>query len=81
MSASLARVAQTYDFKRVGGGLLAQSPDARTVQASDLRIVTRLKPTKRKSRYAVRLARAKHVKSNAIVSARAAVRSASVRAR
>src|SRR6266853_552490 len=68
MSASLARAAQTYDFKRVGGGLLVQSPDARNVQASDLRTVTRLKPTQAQIAdllFAWRVA--KYVKSNAIV--------------
>ncbi len=68
MSASLARAAQTYDFKRVGGGVLMQTPDARNVQASDLRTVTRLKPTQAQIAdllFAWRVA--KFVKSNAIV--------------
>ena len=68
MSVSLARAAQTYDFKRVGGGLLVQSPDARNVQTSDLRTVTRLKPTQEQIfdlLFAWRVV--KHVKSNAIV--------------
>src|SRR5258708_8202602 len=45
MSVSLAHAVQTYDFKRVGGGLLGQSPDRRNVEASELRTVTRLKPS------------------------------------
>jgi len=68
MSVSLARAAQTYDFKRVGGGLLVQSPDTRNVQTSDLRTVTRLKPTQAQIAdllFAWRVA--KYVKSNAIV--------------
>src|SRR6266513_1586340 len=68
MSASLARAEQTYDFKRVGGGLLVQSPDARNVQTLDLRTVTRLKPTQAQIAdllFAWRVA--KYVKSNAIV--------------
>ncbi len=68
LSASLARTAQTYDFKRIGGGLLVQSPDARNAQASDLRTVTRLKPTQAQIAdllFAWRVA--KYVKSNAIV--------------
>ena len=68
LSVSLARAAQTYDFKRVGGGLLVQSPDARNVQTSGLRTVTRLKPTQAQIAdllFAWRVA--KYVKSNAIV--------------
>ena len=68
LSVSLARAAQKYDFKRVGGGLLVQSPDHRNVGASDLRTVTRLKPTPAQLAdllFAWRVA--KFVKSNAIV--------------
>jgi phosphoribosylaminoimidazolecarboxamide formyltransferase/IMP cyclohydrolase len=68
LSASLARAAQTYDFKRVGGGLLVQSPDSRNVETSDLRTVTRLEPTLAQIAdllFAWRVA--KYVKSNAIV--------------
>jgi len=68
MSVSLARAAQAYDFKRIGGGLLVQSPDARNEQTSDLRTVTRLKPTQAQIvdlLFAWRVA--KYVKSNAIV--------------
>ena len=32
--------AQAYDLKRIGGGLLVQSADSRTVQRSELRVVT-----------------------------------------
>ena len=46
------------DFKRVGGGLLVQSPDARDVVAGELRVVTRKAPTAAAARRpAVRLAR------------------------
>src|SRR5437773_11455566 len=68
MSVSPARAAQTYDFKRVGGGLLVQSPDRRNVEVSELRTVTRLKPTATQVAdllFAWRVA--KFVKSNAIV--------------
>jgi len=68
MSVRLARAAQRYDFKRVGGGLLVQSPDGRNVEASGLRTVTRLKPTAAQVAdllFAWRVA--KFVKSNAIV--------------
>jgi len=56
------------DLKRVGGGLLVQSPDARNVGAAELRTVTRLKPTEAQLAdllFAWRVA--KYVKSNAIV--------------
>jgi phosphoribosylaminoimidazolecarboxamide formyltransferase/IMP cyclohydrolase len=68
MSVSLARTAQTYDFKRVGGGLLVQYPDRQNVEASDLRTVTRLKPSPEQLAdllFAWRVV--KHVKSNAVV--------------
>ena len=68
LSVRLARAAQTYDFKRVGGGLLVQTPDDRAAEASDLRTVTRLKPTQGQLKdllFAWRVA--KYVKSNAIV--------------
>ena len=57
-----------YDTKRVGGGLLVQTPDAMNVQAGDLRIVTGKHPTPRQISdllFAWRVA--KFVKSNAIV--------------
>jgi phosphoribosylaminoimidazolecarboxamide formyltransferase/IMP cyclohydrolase len=57
-----------YDFKRVGGGLLVQTPDDRNVAAAELKVVTRLKPTDAQMRdllFAWRVA--KYVKSNAIV--------------
>ncbi len=66
LSVGLARKAQTYDFKRLGGGLLVQSPDS--VETPELRTVTRLKPTQAQVAdllFAWRVA--KYVKSNAIV--------------
>jgi phosphoribosylaminoimidazolecarboxamide formyltransferase/IMP cyclohydrolase len=57
-----------FDFKRVGGGLLVQSPDARNVPVSEMRVVTTLAPTAAQMRdllFAWRVA--KYVKSNAIV--------------
>jgi phosphoribosylaminoimidazolecarboxamide formyltransferase/IMP cyclohydrolase len=59
---------QRYDFKRVGGGLLVQTPDARNVTASELKVVTRRPPTAAERGdllFAWRVA--KYVKSNAIV--------------
>jgi len=56
------------DWKRVGGGLLVQAADARNVQSSELRVVTKRAPTPEEERdllFAWRVA--KFVKSNAIV--------------
>jgi len=57
-----------FDLKRVGGGFLLQTPDARNVVESDLRVVTVRKPTAAQLDdllFAWRVA--KFVKSNAIV--------------
>jgi phosphoribosylaminoimidazolecarboxamide formyltransferase/IMP cyclohydrolase len=57
-----------FDTKRVGGGLLVQSPDTRNVAAEELRVVTRIQPTTPQLDdllFAWRVA--KFVKSNAIV--------------
>jgi phosphoribosylaminoimidazolecarboxamide formyltransferase/IMP cyclohydrolase len=57
-----------YESKRVGGGILVQSPDAMNVQLSDLRVVTRKQPSEQQLSdllFAWRVA--KFVKSNAIV--------------
>ena len=64
----LAAGANRMDMKRVGGGLLVQSPDARNVTATELRVVTKAQPdpqTLRNLLFAWRVA--KFVKSNAIV--------------
>ena len=64
----ISRVLNTLEFKRVGGGLLVQTPDNFTAQASDLRIVTKVQPTAQQIEdllFAERVA--KFVKSNAIV--------------
>jgi phosphoribosylaminoimidazolecarboxamide formyltransferase / IMP cyclohydrolase len=64
----LSRVLNALEFKRVGGGLLVQTPDNFTAQASDLRIVTKVQPTAQQIEdllFAERVA--KFVKSNAIV--------------
>src|SRR5215471_12931852 len=68
LSVKLMRESQPYDFKRVGGGLLVQSPDDHTLDAAGLRAVTRVKPTAEQTSdllFAWRVA--KYVKSNAIV--------------
>jgi phosphoribosylaminoimidazolecarboxamide formyltransferase / IMP cyclohydrolase len=63
---------QQYDFKRVGGGLLVQSPDARNVGRGDLKVVTKRAPSAAEIADALFTWRvAKFVKSNAIVFARA----------
>ena len=57
-----------YDVKRVGGGLLVQSPDAKNVGLGELRVVTKQQPTQQQLQdlmFAWRVA--KFVKSNAIV--------------
>ena len=64
----LVRASQQYDMKRVGGGLLVQTPDNRNVEAGELRVVSRLAPTAAQLAdllFAWRIA--KFVKSNAIV--------------
>ena len=64
----ISRVLNTLEFKRVGGGLLVQTPDDFTAQASGLKIVTKVQPTARQIEdllFAERVA--KFVKSNAIV--------------
>jgi phosphoribosylaminoimidazolecarboxamide formyltransferase/IMP cyclohydrolase len=58
----------SFDVKRVGGGLLVQSPDAKNVGLGDLRVVSKMQPTPQQMQdlmFAWRVA--KFVKSNAIV--------------
>jgi phosphoribosylaminoimidazolecarboxamide formyltransferase/IMP cyclohydrolase len=60
--------AALWDFKRVGGGFLVQTPDHRNLHASELRVVTKKAPTAAQVDdllFAWRVA--KFVKSNAIV--------------
>ncbi|HEY9446681.1 MAG TPA: bifunctional phosphoribosylaminoimidazolecarboxamide formyltransferase/IMP cyclohydrolase, partial [Burkholderiales bacterium] len=64
----LAAGANQWDYKRVGGGLLVQTPDTLNVKADALKVVTRRQPTERELAdllFAWRVA--KYVKSNAIV--------------
>ena len=64
----LARGQNTWDMKRVGGGLLLQAPDAKNVQVDELKIVSTKQPTPSQLNdmmFAWRVA--KFVKSNAIV--------------
>ena len=64
----LSRALNTLEFKRVGGGLLVQTPDDFTAQASGLKVVTKKQPTTQQIEdllFAERVA--KFVKSNAII--------------
>ena len=63
--------ANRFELKRVGGGLLIQSPDVRNVQQSELTVVTSRAPSEQEMAdmlFAWRVA--KYVKSNAIVFAK-----------
>jgi phosphoribosylaminoimidazolecarboxamide formyltransferase/IMP cyclohydrolase len=65
---SAGRRPEPFDVKRVGGGLLVQSPDAKNVGMGELRVVTKKQPTQQQLQdlmFAWRVA--KFVKSNAIV--------------
>jgi len=64
----LAKGGNQYDFKRVGGGLLVQSPDSKNVQADELKQASKRAPSVSELAdlmFAWRVA--KYVKSNAIV--------------
>ena len=64
----LGSACNTLDFKRVGGGMLLQTPDLKNVGRSELRVVTKLAPTPAQMHdllFAWKVA--KFVKSNAIV--------------
>lgn len=64
----LGDAANTFDMKRVGGGLLVQSPDNKKLALTDLKVVTKLQPTPAQLQdllFAWNVA--KFVKSNAII--------------
>ena len=68
LEVALAPGSNDHDFKRVGGGLLVQTPDAAGVEGAGLKVVTRAKPDAAQIAdllFAWRVA--KFVKSNAIV--------------
>ncbi|HUF81844.1 MAG TPA: bifunctional phosphoribosylaminoimidazolecarboxamide formyltransferase/IMP cyclohydrolase [Burkholderiales bacterium] len=68
LAVPLAPGANAFDFKRVGGGLLVQTPDSASVTAAALKVVSRVRPTEAQLAdllFAWRVA--KFVKSNAIV--------------
>ncbi len=67
-AAGAGAAGNTLDFKRVGGGMLLQSPDSKNVALAELRVVTRRAPTAAQMHdllFAWKVA--KFVKSNAIV--------------
>jgi phosphoribosylaminoimidazolecarboxamide formyltransferase/IMP cyclohydrolase len=71
LEAALAHEVNALDLKRVGGGVLVQSTDARRLEAGELKVVTKKKPGKAQLAdllFAWRVA--KFVKSNAIVFAK-----------
>ncbi len=68
LTVPLEHTSHTYDLKRIGGGLLVQTPDAYRLSLDELNVVTRKKPTERQMAdllFAWRVA--KYVKSNTIV--------------
>jgi phosphoribosylaminoimidazolecarboxamide formyltransferase/IMP cyclohydrolase len=68
LAVPLGQEAQRYDFKRVGGGLLVQTTDARNIERGEVRTVTKRAPSDAELDdllFAWRVA--KFVKSNAIV--------------
>jgi phosphoribosylaminoimidazolecarboxamide formyltransferase/IMP cyclohydrolase len=68
LPAGAAVAGNAYDYKRVGGGLLVQSADARNVALSELKIATQRHPTpEQMSDLLFAWKVAKFVKSNAIV--------------
>ena len=65
---SLGKNTNAFDMKRVGGGLLVQSPDIVDVIATDLKIVTKQQPTPQQMADMLFASKVvKFVKSNAIV--------------
>jgi phosphoribosylaminoimidazolecarboxamide formyltransferase/IMP cyclohydrolase len=68
LTVALGSAQNDFDFKRVGGGLLVQTPDVHALQPADLRVVTDKAPTPAQLAdllFAWRVAR--FVKSNTIV--------------
>jgi len=68
LEVELAPGSHALDIRRIGGGILVQTPDVLNVQADALRVVTRVRPSAQQLQdllFAWRVA--KFVKSNAIV--------------
>jgi phosphoribosylaminoimidazolecarboxamide formyltransferase/IMP cyclohydrolase len=67
----IAEGANAFDFKRVGGGLLLQTPDVHRLSAADLKVVTKKAPTESQLSDLLFVWRvAQFVKSNAILFAK-----------
>ncbi len=65
---SLDKDLNEFDYKRVGGGLLVQSSDAKNVRETELKVVSKISPTEQQlSDLLFAWKVAKFVKSNAIV--------------
>ena len=72
MGAAPRKTKFLWDLKRISGGVLVQEPDTLTIAESDLKVVTKRQPSREELRdllFGWKIA--KHVKSNAIVFARA----------
>ena len=68
LEVALVHAAAGHDYKRVGGGLLVQTPDTRKVEGRELKVVTRKAPSEAQLGDLMLAWRvAKYVKSNAIV--------------
>ena len=68
LAVPLSKGSNRFDLKRIGGGILVQTPDNFNVQETQLRVVTKVKPTAAQMSdmlFAWKVA--KFVKSNAIV--------------
>ena len=68
LTAPLKSSNNQFDLKRVGGGILAQTPDSHNINANELKVVTKVQPTAQQLQdflFAWRVA--KFIKSNAIV--------------
>lgn len=71
LTVAMGEGANDFDFKRVGGGLLVQTPDLHALKRAELRVVTKLAPTEAQIAdllFAWQVAQ--FVKSNTIVFAR-----------
>lgn len=68
LEVALERGHNHFEMKRVGGGILVQTPDIHRLKPEDMRVVTTVQPTEAQMRdmlFAWRVG--KHVKSNALV--------------
>lgn len=62
------QVANRFELKRVGGGLLVQTPDINRINRADLKVVSKRQPTEQEWNDLLFVWNvAKYVKSNAIV--------------